>query len=287
MESTASLAIGTLLSQGGASLAAHSSARLDAELLLAHVLHCPRSALLRDAEHLVSTEECAEFRALVARRARGEPLAYLTGRREFWSLPLRVSPAVLIPRPETELVVERSLALLGTAAARVADLGTGSGAIALALAAERPHWEITATDRSAEALAIAADNARALGLPNIRFVRGDWFEPLEGERFALIASNPPYIADGDPALHHAALQHEPRAALVSGPLGLRALEQIILAARAHLLPDGYLVLEHGTAQAAAVGAALVVAGFANVRCHRDLAGHERVTEARAAGLGDT
>jgi release factor glutamine methyltransferase len=265
-------------------LGALESARLDAELLLAFVLHCTRSTLLRDSERGVRTESSAHYLALIARRAHGEPLAYLTGEREFWSLPLRVSPAVLVPRPETELVVERALALLGPAAAHVADLGTGSGAIALALATERPRWRITATDQSAAALAIATHNAHALGLPAVRFVQGAWFEPLADERFDLIASNPPYIADGDAALTDAATQYEPREALVSGPLGLTALEQIIREARKHLLPGGFLVLEHGSDQAAAVSAALVDAGYADVRSHRDLAGHERVTEARAAGL---
>lgn len=285
MESTASsLSIGAALNQGRALLAALTSARLDAELLLAFVLHCTRSTLLRDSERVVGTESSALYLALITRRARGEPLAYLTGEREFWSLPLRVSPAVLVPRPETELVVERALALLGPEEARVADLGTGSGAIALALATERPRWRITATDLSAAALAVATHNAHVLGLTAVRFVQGAWFEPLACERFDLIASNPPYIAEGDAALTDAALQHEPRNALVSGPLGLSALEQIIREARRHLLPGGFLVLEHGSDQAAAVSAALVDAGYADVRSHRDLAGHERVTEARAAGL---
>lgn len=284
MESTASsLPIGTALHQACATLVAHSSARLDAELLLAHVLHCPRSSLLRDAERSLNSDLQRRYFALIARRAQGEPLAYLTGEREFWSLPLRVTPAVLVPRPETELVVERALALLGPEPARVADLGTGSGAIALALAKERPRWQITATDQSADALELALRNARALGLENIRFLRGDWCLPLGSERFDLLASNPPYIAENDLALQDAALQYEPQEALVSGSQGLSALRQIIREAGKQLLAGGYLVLEHGWDQAAAVSAALVDAGFANVRSHRDLAGHERVTEARAAG----
>jgi release factor glutamine methyltransferase len=285
MESTASLLhIGAALNQGRDALASNTSARLDAELLLAHVLRCPRSTLLRDSERALGSAAQTQYFALIARRAQGEPLAYLTGEREFWSLPLRVTPAVLIPRPETELVVERALALLGTETARVADLGTGSGAIALALARERPQWLITATDRSAAALEVAAQNAQALGLGAVRFLHGDWCGPLAGECFDLIASNPPYIAEGDSALLDAALQHEPQQALVSGPRGLTALCQIIREARSHLQPGGYLVLEHGSDQAAAVSAALVDAGYANVRSHRDLAGHERVSEARAAGL---
>jgi len=285
MESTASLLpIGAALNQGRESLAALSSARLDAELLLAHVLRCARSALLRDAESALGSALQAHYFALIARRAHGEPLAYLTGEREFWSLSLRVTPAVLVPRPETELVVERALALLGPEPAHIADLGTGSGAIALALAQERPRWQVTATDQSAVALEVAAQNAHALGLGSVRFLQGNWFAPLSGERFDLIASNPPYIAEGDPALLDAALQHEPQSALISGPRGLTALTQIIHEAGTYLLPGGYLVLEHGADQAAAVRAALVDAGYANVGSHRDLAGHERVSEARAAGL---
>jgi len=285
MESTASaLPIGTALNKGRAALASLTSARLDADLLLAHVLCCPRSALLRDPERAVGAAAHAQYFALIARRALGEPLAYLTGEREFWSLSLCITPAVLVPRPETELVVERALALLGPEPALVLDLGTGSGAIALALAKERPRWQVTATDQSGPALQVATQNARALGLGTIRFMQGDWFAPLGSERFDLIASNPPYIAEDDPALLDAALQYEPQRALVSGPRGLTALRQIIREAASHLRSGGFLVLEHGWEQAHAVGAALVDAGYANVRSHRDLAGHERVTEARAAGL---
>jgi release factor glutamine methyltransferase len=284
MESTAlSLQIGAALNQGRAALVSLTSARLDAELLLAHLLHCPRSALLRDGEHALDSALQSQYFALIARRAQGEPLAYLTGEREFWSRCLHVTPAVLVPRPETELVVERALALLGAGPACAADLGTGTGAIARALASERPLWRLTATDQSAAALKVATQNAHTLGLSSIRFLQGDWCAPLRDERFDLIASNPPYIAEHDPALMNAALQHEPRCALVSGAQGLRALTQIIGEARTHLLPGGYLVLEHGSDQAAAVTSALVNAGYANVRSHRDLAGHERVTEARAAG----
>jgi release factor glutamine methyltransferase len=284
MESTAtSLTVERLLAEGQLALSMHSSARLDAELLLAYVLGCPRSTLLRDDRHTVTREQQAQFLAFIARRALGEPLAYLTGEREFWSLPLQVTPAVLVPRPETELIVERALVLLDHAEACVADLGTGSGAIALALASERPRWRITATDQSAEALRIAAHNAQALGITTIRFVQGDWFKPLAGERFDLIASNPPYIAAGHPALQDAALQHEPLSALASGPAGLDALLEIIQAAAAHLRAGGFLLLEHGSDQAGRVADALTAAGFGNVRCHQDLAGHDRVSEARAAG----
>jgi release factor glutamine methyltransferase len=215
--------------------------------------------------------------SLARRRIAGEPVAYLTGRREFWSLDLELTPDVLVPRPETELVVERALeALSGRASPAVLDLGTGSGAIALAIAHERPDADVTATDTSRAALAVAADNARRLGIGNLRMLEGSWFEPVGGRRFEVVAANPPYVAAGDPAL--AALAHEPLAALVAGADGLEALAAIARAAPAHLQPGGRLVLEHGTRQGAAVRALLEGAGFVDVATRRDLAGHERVTE---------
>jgi len=185
-----------------------------------------------------------------------------------------------VPRPETELVVERALALLGTAPARVADLGTGSGAIALALARERPQWRVTATDRSAAALAVATANARALAVENVGFRAGDWYGPVAGERFDLIASNPPYVGATDPVLQGPALRHEPLAALASGASGLEDLAALIAGAGAHLSDAGWLVLEHGAGQAPAVEKLLVAQGFRHVRCHADLAGQARVTEAQ-------
>jgi release factor glutamine methyltransferase len=258
--------------------AGRSEARLDAELLLAHALQKPRSYLLAHAEESLPGEIVARYRELLSRASTGEPLAYLTGQREFWSLPLSVTSDVLIPRPETELAVERCLALIRDSmpAARICDLGTGSGAIALALASERPHWHITATDVSAAALAVARDNAHRLGLTRIKFVAGDWFAALPGRSFDLIVSNPPYVGLHEPAL--AALRHEPRIALTPGADGLTALQRLIVEAREHLHAAGWLVLEHGAGQAAAVRAALVKCGYARVRCHRDLAGHDRVSE---------
>jgi release factor glutamine methyltransferase len=272
--------VGSALAAAARTLSPARSAPLDAQLLLAHALRRSRSWLLAHADEPIGPAAQREFAALLARRAGGEPLAYIVGHREFWSLSLRVSAAVLVPRPETELLVEQALALLAPAAANVADLGTGSGAIALALASERPQWRLTATDRSAAALAVAADNARVLGLPNVRFLAGDWLGPLGGEHYALIVSNPPYIAEGDPALHDLALQHEPREALCSGPEGLDALRAIIAGATQHLLPQGWLLLEHGAGQAAAVSGMLVAQGFTHVRCHADLAGLPRVTAAQ-------
>jgi release factor glutamine methyltransferase len=251
---------------------------LDAQVLLAHALRRPRSYLLAHAEDVAPAAAAAAYEGLLARAVAGEPLAYLTGQREFWSLLLQVCPAVLIPRPETELAVERCLALLPEGPCRVCDLGTGSGAIACALAAERPAWHITATDCSSAALHVARGNAARLGLDRIEFIGGDWLEPLGERRFDVLVSNPPYVEAADPAL--AALAHEPQLALSAGPDALAALRRIISSSPPHLLPGGYLVLEHGTDQARSVERALVAAGYAHVRCHRDLAGHERVTEAR-------
>jgi len=210
----------------------------------------------------------SRYQCLLEQCAAGEPLAYLTGEREFWSLALTVTPAVLIPRPETELAVERCLALHDASPAAILDLGTGSGAIALALAVERPRWRIMATDFDAGALQVARGNAAQLGLQNVYFEHGDWFEPLRGRQFDLIISNPPYVAAGDPALQ--ALRYEPAAALTPGSDGMEALRRIVLQAPAHLLPGGWLVLEHGAGQAAAVAGSLVEAGYARVRCYVDL-----------------
>ncbi|HEY4972902.1 MAG TPA: peptide chain release factor N(5)-glutamine methyltransferase, partial [Steroidobacteraceae bacterium] len=268
-----------LVQRGWAQLAGGSeSSRLDAELLLAHALQQPRSYLLAHDDEPVDEATIARYQALLARSTQGEPLAYLIGEREFWSLPLAVTPQVLIPRPETELAVERCLALRDAREAAVADLGTGSGAIALALAVERPQWRVMATDRDAGALQIARGNAERLGVRNVYFSQGDWFASLQGRQFDLIVSNPPYVAASDPALH--ALRYEPLAALSPGASGLEALRQILSQAPPHLLPGGWLVLEHGASQAAEIAGSLVDAGYARVRCHTDLAGRERVTEAQ-------
>ncbi len=252
-------------------------AGLEAELLLAHVLGTPRSRLKSHPETAVDDRATRRYLELIQRRVAGEPLAYLTGRREFWSLDLAVTPAVLIPRPETELLVERALALGPPGAARVADLGTGSGAIALALARERPRWHIVATDVSAPALAVARANAAALGAAGIEFLAGSWFEPLAGARFDLILSNPPYVAADDPALAHLAFE-PPLALTPPGGDALAVLRLLARGAAAHLVPGGWLLLEQGAGQGRAVRSELVAAGFAHVRSHRDLAGHERMTE---------
>ncbi len=269
-----------LLERGLALLAAHGDApRLQAELLLAHALERPRSYLLAHRDAGVAPAAAAAYEALLARAAAGWPIAYLTGEREFWSRSLTVSPAVLVPRPETELLVERCLALCPAAEPqRLCDLGTGSGAIALALALERPAWRITATDRSSAALALARTNGARLGVAQVEWLLGDWFVPLAGRRFDLIASNPPYVAAGDPALW--SLRHEPREALTPGATGFEALRHIVSEAPGYLVPRGWLVLEHGVGQATEVMQALRARGYARVRGYRDLAGCERTVEAQ-------
>lgn len=265
-------------------------ARREAETLVLTCLGLPRSMLVTAPDRRLTDPETVRVREWTRRRADGEPLAYLAGEREFWSLPLAVSPAVLVPRPETELLVERALqagdawhaARSGVAGDPVAvlDLGTGSGAIALAIAVERPAWQVTAVDRSAAALATARTNAARLGLTRVGFLEGDWFGPLAGRRYAVIASNPPYVAADDPVLRGDSLRHEPREALTPGADALAALHAIIDAAAGHLLPQGALLLEHGATQGSAVRARLAARGFAGIVSHRDPAGHERVTEAR-------
>jgi len=255
-----------------------ASARLDAELLLEYVTGLSRTDFRAAPERALPAAAGWSFQQLIRRRLQGEPVAYIRGQQEFWSLLLEVTPAVLIPRPETELVVERALALLRPEATDAADLGTGSGAIALAIASERPSLQITAVDVSADALEIAKRNAARLQLRNVRFERGSWFAPLAGRRFDVIASNPPYIARGDAELNAAVERFEPEVALIPGAGGLEAIEQIVAQAGDFLKPGGWLILEHGWNQAGAVRDRLVRNGFAHVRSHADLAGHERVTE---------
>jgi release factor glutamine methyltransferase len=289
------LTIGALLAQGIERLRSGSVASsatrsatsnlgathsLDAELLLAHALSMSRTQLKTHPENVPSHERARRYTELVDRRAAGEPVAYILGYRDFWTLRLAVNPAVLVPRPETELLVERALVLGPTGPARIADLGTGSGAIALALASERPAWAVAATDVSENALGTARANAWRLGLGRVELLKGRWFEPLAGRRFDLIASNPPYVAEGDPALQYAALKHEPQIALAAGPDGMSALCEIVHSAPQYLERRGWLLLEHGSDQAAPVARELVVRGFGHVRSHRDLAGHERMTEAQ-------
>ena len=254
---------------------------VDAEWLLAHALGRSRGWLFAHAGDAVDAAVVACFLDLVARRGAGEPVAYLTGTQGFWTLELEVGPATLIPRPETELLVELALARIPVdAASRIADLGTGSGAIALAIARERPRATVVATDASEAALAVARGNALRNRIGNIEFRHGDWCAPLAGESFDLIVSNPPYIAEGDPHLDEGDLRFEPPSALSSGADGLDAIRRIVRDAPAHLHADGWLLLEHGWEQGAAVCALLVEAGFAAVETARDLEGRDRVTFGR-------
>jgi release factor glutamine methyltransferase len=273
------LTVGHLLAAGIDRLKrAGTGTGLDAELLLAHCLASTRAQIRSHPERTPAPDQSLRYRAVIKRRAAGEPVAYILGNKDFWTLNLAVSPAVLVPRPETELLVERALALELPRQAKAADLGTGCGAIALALASERPPWTLTATDASANALAVAKSNALRLGLQRVEFVLGDWFEPLAGRRFHLILSNPPYVDAADPALLEPALTYEPRSALTPGEDGLADLSAIISSAPRYLERLGWLLLEHGTNQAARVASELVVRGFRHVTSHRDLAGHERMTE---------
>lgn len=273
--------IHALIDEGAARLErVADSPRSDAEILLAAALGKPRSHLAAHPRRQVTDCEATDrFEAYVTRRALGEPVAYILGEKEFWSLPLAVEPAVLIPRPETELVVERGLAHLAPRAeADVLDLATGSGAIALAIASERPACRVTGTDVSSEAIAVASRNARRLGIERIEFLAGPWYEPVGSARFDLIASNPPYVADGDPRVEKSVQRFEPHAALYAGPTGLEALAEIVAGARRHLKPGGWLILEHGDTQGEPVRALLSGAGFEQVQTHRDLAGLERCSE---------
>lgn len=279
--------IHAVLARAAAALArVHASARLDAEVLLAHVLARPRTHLHAWPERTLAQAELAAFRALVRRRAAGEPVAHLTRRREFWSLVLEADPSVLIPRPETEGLVEIALAAIPAEARwRAVDLGTGSGAVALALAHERPACRIIGTDASPQALALAARNAAALGIRNVSWLRADWCAPLAERCVQLVVSNPPYVRAGDPHLVRGDVRFEPHAALVGGRDGLAAIRRIARAARACLVPGGRLVLEHGFDQGCEVRALLRELGYRDVRTHRDLAGSDRVTEATETGSG--
>jgi release factor glutamine methyltransferase len=262
---------------------------IDAQALLAHVLGRNRAWLAAHAEDALSRDQATTFEALARRRRDGEPVAYLTGFREFWGLPLAVSPAVLIPRPETETLVEQALARLpDDRDTHVLDLGTGSGAIALAIAHSRPRATVLATDASPEALAIARDNAARLRVANVRFLQSDWYECVPAPdddpaavRFDLIASNPPYVVAGDPHLDAGDLRFEPAAALSPGGDGLDALRIIVAGACRHLVPGGTLVVEHGYDQSAAVVNLFATAGFEDIVTARDLSGTPRVVAGRA------
>lgn len=270
--------VDTALARAAARLPAPQP-RFEAELLLGHALGRDRAWLFAHGRDALSAAHYAAFSALLERRVAGEPVAYLIGARGFWTLDLAVQPGVLIPRPESELLVELALARIAETGS-LADLGTGSGAIALAIASERPGLRVSAVDISPEALAVAQRNASAARISNVVFHHGDWLVPLCGEQFTVIVSNPPYLASDDPHLQQGDLRYEPALALESGPDGLDAIRRIITDAPAHLLPGGWLLLEHGWTQGEAVRALLADTGFVEVSTARDLEQRERVSTAR-------
>lgn len=259
------------------------SAALDTALLLTEVLQVPRAYLYTWPERSLTSEQELAFRALLARRKAGEPVAYLLRRREFWSLSLQVNQSTLIPRPDTEILVSRALELIhGWAPGEhlsLLDLGTGTGAIALAIASECNHCDVLAVDSAPEAVALAEANRQPLGLENVRVQISDWFSQVSG-RFHLIVSNPPYIDDADPHLSQGDVRFEPRSALVAADNGLADIKTIVARSPDYLHSGGYLLLEHGSDQGPAVRQLLSQRGFSSVSSQRDLAGHERVTGGR-------
>jgi len=258
-------------------LAGSPSARFDAEILMAHVLESKRSFLYANPELELPYNRSEAFKKLVRQRAAGRPVAYLTESAEFWSLPLRITPAVLIPRPDTECLVEAALSKIPPEADwRIADLGTGSGAIALAIASERPKCEVHATDISPACIDVARDNAIRLGLTHIHLHCGSWHEPLTG-KFHVIVSNPPYVDADDPHLAQGDLRFEPPQALTPGADGMSAIRVLVQHAGSCLVKGGWLMFEHGWQQAPATRDAMKAAGFAHLDTFRDLQGHERVS----------
>jgi release factor glutamine methyltransferase len=279
-------AISSVIAEATERLSAVSeSARLDAELLVARAIDMPRSYLFAHPEDALDEAARGRLETTLARRLAGEPMAYIIGKKEFWSLDLMVSPATLVPRPETELLVELALREIPRRVRwRILDLGTGSGAIAVAIARERPNCNITAIDASPEALAIARQNARQLDLGNVECVVGDWTGPVRAQTFDIIVSNPPYVRAGDPAL--AALHAEPKAALVAGDDGLAALRILARDCAAVIASGGLLLLEHAADQHADLAAELTACGWHDIQLYKDHAGHARVTTARhSAGQG--
>jgi release factor glutamine methyltransferase len=258
---------------------ASTTPRLDAEILLAYALKISRGYCYTHPEQALTAEQQLSYQELIERRLKGEPIAYIVGKQEFWHHYFIVTPATLIPRPETELLVQLLLNELPTESElQIADLGTGSGAIALSLAKERPNWHLTATDFCKDALQVAKQNAQKLQVDNIQFSQGSWCLALPQHSYHAIVANPPYIAAGDPHLDWGGLRFEPKSALVAGPDGLSAMREIVTNAGDYLLNGGFLLLEHGYDQGQAVRELLESCGFIHVQTERDLAGHDRVTK---------
>lgn len=265
-----------------AALAESESPKRDAEILLEHVTGKARSFILAFGETALSAAQETQLTELLARRKRGEPVAHLTGEREFWSLPLYVSAATLIPRPDTECLVEQALARLPAGPCRILDLGTGTGAIALALASERPDCQVTALDVMPDAVALAKRNVERLGLHNVQVLQSSWFTGVAGQSFGMIVSNPPYIDEHDPHLVQGDVRFEPLTALVAADEGLADIEHIITTARQHLVPGGWLLIEHGWTQGQAVRERFLQAGYADTETCRDYGGNDRLTLGRVS-----
>ena len=253
--------------------------RLDAELLICHILNIPKTRLITEPNQTLEAEQILAINTLVQQRIEGQPVAYLTGQRDFWDMTLKVTPDTLIPRPETELLVETALELYGNdESINAIDLGTGTGAIALSIARERPNWHITATDKSHDTLAVAIENAEAYQLHNVTLLQSHWFENLvEDCKFDLIISNPPYVPTDAPHLQERGVRYEPQDALCSGPDGLNDIRIIIPESKKHLKQQGWLLLEHGFDQGEQVKALFAEHGYQNVQQKKDLAGHIRIT----------
>lgn len=264
------------LSLAAARFSQSDSPKRDAEILLSFVTARARTYVLAFGETELAADQLQVLEQLATRREQGEPIAYLVGEREFWSLPLSVSSATLIPRPDTECLVEQALALLPVTSCRILDLGTGTGAIALALASERPDCAVVGVDIQADAVALACHNAEKLAIENVCFLQSSWFDTVSG-RFALIASNPPYIDANDPHLNEGDVRFEPHSALVAPAEGIASLDEIIRRAPAYLEAGGWLLLEHGWQQADAVQKLLNTAGFSAVMTHKDYGNNDRVT----------
>ncbi len=285
MKSTTSLTtpvtVGSLLQKMSCALKSTSpTPQLDAEVLLMHVMGFHRSELITRQTALVNDDQVLRVKNFLARRQAGEPIAYITGSREFWSMELAVTPATLIPRPETELLVEQALTRIPKEASwKIADLGTGTGAVALALAKERPRCQLIAIDISSAALETARTNIKKLSLKNIELRQGNWFVPLANEKLDMIVSNPPYVNSDDPHLSQGDVRFEPKAALMAGVDGLDAIRHIAQQARLYLKPNGWLLLEHGWNQASVIHQFFYQHGYHDIVCYQDMAGHDRVSTA--------